>query len=523
MKSVMKSQHDFSKAPQADIPRSNFNRSFGHKTTFDAGNLVPVFADEALPGDTFNVKPTMFLRLATPIHPIMDNLVVDIHFFAVPYRQLWDNFRKFCGEQTDPGDSTDYTIPQRTITNAAAAGTLEDYLGLPTANDTITAVPYNALYDRAYVHIYNEWYRDQNLIDSVTLDTSDAGGTTANGRTLLKRGKRHDYFTSCLPWLQKGDAVSLPLGTEAPIFGDNMDFDGVHDTNNYAQVRDSASASANLRRLAADNTYVYGYNGTSGDGELKADLSQATAATINELRQAFQIQKLLERDARSGTRYAEIVKSHFGVDFLDVTYRPEYLGGGSSNVNFHSVATTSESSGNTGDLGAFATSLVDTGGFVKSFTEHSIVLGIASVRADLTYQQGIERQFSRLTRYDHYWPALAHIGEQAVLNQEIFFDAAGDNDQTFGYQERWAEYRYKQSKITGLFRSTATGSLDPWHLSQEFASLPALNQTFIEESPPIDRIVQTPTEPDFIADMYFNFQAARPIPVYSVPGLIDHF
>ena len=479
-------KHSFSNVPQADIPRSNFNRSFGHKSTFNAGDLVPVFVDEALPGDTFNIKPSLFARMSTPIYPIMDNLFMDIHWFSVPCRLLWSSFRKFCGEQTDPGDSTDYTIPERSITASVSTGTFEDYIGLPVDQGPVL---YNAMFLRAYQFIFDEWYRDQNLVDAQKHALTDAGGSSANGETLLKRGKRHDYFTSCLPWLQKGDAVSLPLGTEAPIFGDNIVFDDDNANDNYIQIRDAAGSGANLKGISGTTARIYGHSSADGTGEIKADLSAATAATINELRQAFQIQKLLERDARSGTRYSEVVKAHFGVDFMDVTYRPEYLGGGSTAINMHSVAATSESNANLGDLGAFGTALLDSGGFVKSFTEHSIVMGIVSVRADLTYQQGLHRMFSRQTRYDYYWPALAHIGEQSVKNKEIFHkgDVAGadDDNGVFGYQERWAEYRYKQSQITGQFRSNHASTLDAWHLSQEFGSLPTLNETFITETPPI--------------------------------------
>jgi hypothetical protein len=524
MKSVMK--HEFSRVPQADIPRSNFNRSFGHKTTFDAGLLVPVFVDEALPGDTFNVKPTMFARLATPIRPIMDNLFLDIHWFSVPYRQIWDNFKKFCGEQVDPGDSTDYLIPQFNVGTGVQSGKLEDYFGLPIG----IPLSYNALFYRAYCHIYNEWYRDQNLIDSIVFSRGDIAEGAANGIPLRRRGKRHDYFTSCLPWLQKGDAVNIPVGGEANLIANAQPIEW------FAPGADPASVFNPRLDTTANGQNIYGANNNySGPVTLRyadedeivkgmvADLSSATAATVNDLRMAFQIQKLLERDARSGTRYSEIVKAHFGVDFLDVTYRPEYLGGGSTPINIHPVASTSASDANIGDLGALGTGLLDRGGFVKSFTEHCIVMGIASVRADLTYQQGIPRMFSRSTRYDHYWPALAHIGEQAVLNKEIFYQNLSTDDDVFGYQERWAEYRYKNSLITGIFRSDASGSLDSWHLSQDLSAPVFLGQSFIEENAPIARVVQTPSEPDFIVDMYFNFQCARPMPVYSVPGLIDHF
>jgi hypothetical protein len=532
MKSVM--THEFSQVPSADIPRSSFNRSHGHKTTFDAGNLVPVFVDEALPGDTFTLNPTLFARLNTPIYPLMDNMFLDIHFFSVPVRQIWDNFRKFSGEQVNPADSTDFTVP---ISNAPATTgysneSLQDYLGLPTK---VPDYEHSALFTRAYNHIYNEWYRDQNLIDSVVVDTDD-GPDTVTDYVLRKRGKRHDYFTSCLPWLQKGDSVTLPLGTAAPVQGNDQNIQ-VHGSGsvgtktlqmfagqNYVRLDTNSSAGENMRWGASSDLSLTG---------LEADLSSATAATINQLRQAFQIQKLLERDARSGTRYSEIVKAHFGVNFLDVTYRPEFLGGDSVPIQVNSVPQTSESNTTPqGTLSAYATATAQGGGFTKSFTEHCIVMGIASVRADLTYQQGMNRMFSRSTRYDFYWPALAHIGEQSVLMKELYMQdptqdtgATGtpDNERVFGYQERWAEYRYKPSLITGKLRSNDAQSLDSWHLSQEFSSLPGLNQTFIEETPPIDRVVAVTTEPDLIMDCYFNLQCARPMPLYSVPGLIDHF
>lgn len=504
-------EHSFSRAPTADIPRSSFDRSHGLKTTFDAGKLIPIFVDEALPGDTLSLNPTLFARINTPLYPIMDNLFLDVHFFSVPMRLVWENFRKFMGEQTDPADSTDYTIP---VTQASNWGeqSLGDYMGLPTkvAGTVTSSLPF-----RAYNRIYNEWYRDQNLIDSAeerTGDASDGPGLY----TVRSRGKRHDYFTSCLPWLQKGDAVNIPLGTEAPVTTDATDAEklGVYSTN----------YGANREFNTVDHVKI---NATTLPQEtLYADLTNATAATVNELRRAFQIQKLLERDARSGTRYAEIVKAHFGVNFLDVTYRPEFLGGTSSPVVFESVPMTGNQSSNqaTGDLAAAGTVTCQGGGFTKSFTEHCIVMGIASVRADLTYQQGMDRMWSRSTRYDYYFPALAHIGEQAVLNKEIYYTTdQTQNDGVFGYQERWAEYRYKPSKITGKMRSNTTQSLDAWHLSQEFGSLPELNQSFIEENVPMDRVVTFTDEPDFHMDAYFNYKCARPMPLFSVPGLIDHF
>ena len=527
MKSVM--AHSFSQAPTADIPRSSFNRSHGYKTTFDASDLIPFFWDEVLPGDTVSLNPTFFARMNTPIYPLMDNLFLDVHFFFVPYRQVWENFRKFCGEQVDPGDSTDYTVPilNSANTNQISVGELGDYLGLPLGKSGLEV---SALPLRAYRHIYNEWYRDQNLIDSKDVNTGDTeSGLAGASSAPLKRGKRHDYFTSCLPWLQKGDAVDLPLGTKADIRYEDA-FAGASTMDDHFVVQDGSTTWSYGTTKGVDSG-----NASTGDkANLYADLSTATAATINELRQAFQIQKLLERDARSGTRYAEIVKAHFGVQFMDVTYRPEFLGGTSSQVQIQQVPQTSSTDATTpqGNLAAYGQVLVNGGGFTKSFTEHGIVMGICSVRADLTYQQGLERAWSRSTRYDFYWPALAHIGEQSVLMKELYCQdqttdtgstGTVDNERVFGYQERWAEYRYKPSKITGKMRSSVTGTLDSWHLSQEFSSLPSLDETFITETPPMDRVVAVTTEPDFTMDCYFNYQCARPMPLFSVPGLIDHF
>ena len=505
-------KHEFSRVPKADIQRSVFNRSHDLKTTFDAGYLVPIFIDEALPGDTFTLNTTAFGRLATPINPIMDNIHIETFFFAVPHRLVWNNWEKFCGEQDNPGDSTDYLIP--TVTTSVTNSTLYDYMGIPTG----VSLTFNNLAGRAYNLIWNEWFRDENLQDSVTVDKTD-GPDTAGDYVLLKRGKRHDYFTSCLPWPQKGDAVNLPLGTTAPVGTDaatTQDL-GVYSSQQTNDVALRINGGSTIRL----NTTTVPTNQT-----LYADLTSATAATINELREAFQIQRLYERDARGGTRYTEIIQSHFGVTSPDARLqRPEYLGGGRDAVNIHPISQTSSTDGTTpqGNMSAFGTTGFGGHGFSKSFTEHCVIIGLINVYADLTYQQGLNRMFSRQDRWDFYWPALAHLGEQAVLNKEIYAQGTADDDAVFGYQERFAEYRYKPSMVTGQMRSNYATSLDVWHLAQDFTALPALNASFIEENPPIDRVIAVPSEPHIILDAYFDLKCARPMPTYSVPGLIDHF
>lgn len=520
MRSVMK--HDFSKAPMANINRSSFDRSRAYKTAFSVGQLIPIYVDEVLPGDTVSLAPKAVCRMATPIYPLMDNLFVETFWFFVPMRQIWDNARKFFGEQANPADSIDYTIP-RIADNAAVftENTLADYFGLPTQVANIrTEQPINALPFRAYNHIWNEWFRNQNVQDSVPVPTGDGPDTLGGNYALLKRNKRPDYYTSVLPWPQKGDSVDLPLGTEAPVFGDAIG-DGRLD------ILSQDGLGGSLRYHSQGTTNVE-YNASGSQGhQLKADLSNATAATINELRQAFQIQKLLERDARGGTRYAEVVKAHFNVDFLDVTYRPVYLGSTHAPVSINQVEQTSETNvANTpqGNLAAWAVAVNKRGGFTQSFTEHGYIIGLANVRADLTYQQGLDRIWSRRTRLDFYWPALAHIGEQPVYSKEIYCDATAGDETVLGYQERNAEYRYGRSKITGPFRSNYPGgSLDPWHLSEEFASRPVLDNTFVTDQTPMTRVKAVDTEPDFICDFYFQERWVRPMPMYGVPGLIDHF
>jgi len=533
--------HQFAMIPRADIPRSSFRMQTSHKTTISASILYPIYVQEVLPGDSFNLNMTIFSRMATAIYPIMDNLHMESFFFFVPNRLVWTNWVKFMGEQDNPADSISYAVP--TITSPVGGFprfSIYDYLGLPCASNLgANTITINALPLRAYALIYNTWFRDENLVNSAYFSKTDAPDLST-AFPLLQRGKRHDYFTSALPWTQKGTTVPLPLQGSAVVKTQASNtFTGAQAGLNVLEVTgaavgvtrtmgiSSASQVGEINNAPTISTLVYPSN-------LYADLSTATATTINALRLAFQTQRLLERDARGGTRYTEIVRSHFGVVSPDARLqRPEFLGGGHSPINITPIAQqtqTGVTGGSTplGTLAGIGTNLARGHGFSRAFTEHGYILGLINVRADVAYQQGIRKLWSRSTRYDFYFPVFATLGEQAILNKEIYSDGSANDNAAFGYQERWAEYRYHPSMVTAYFNSTNSTPLDAWHLAQKFTALPVLDTTFITDASAssVTRVVAAgaaANSQQFLLDIFFDCKAARPMPMYSVPGLIDHF
>ena len=518
-------QHKFAQIPTANIQRSRFDRSHDYLSTFDAGYLIPFYCDEVLPGDTFSMKLQMLCRLTTPAVPFMSDLYLDTHFFYVPLRLIWDNFEKFMGAQENPGDSTDYLVPQIEINNAQI-GSIFDYMGMPPLVKNKYMA--DSLWLRAYNLIWNEWFRDQNLQDSVEVPTDD-GPDQMTDFKLLRRCKRHDYFTSALPWPQKGTAASVSLTGQAPIVSDGAI---------SLVATGSTSLSAGNLYAAPDGGSVNWTDGAgsapagqhslalSSTSNMYADLSDVGDFTINTLRQAFQIQKFLEKQARGGSRYIEVLANHFNVRSPDARLqRPEYLGGGSSRIHINAVPQTSSTDTNSpqGNLAAFGVVGDQYHGFTKSFVEHGVLIGLVSVRAPLAYQQGLNRMFMRRDIYDFYFPTFAHLGEQTITNGEIYMQGTDADNDVFGYQERYAEYRYKPDLVTGEMRSQAPQSLDVWHLAQDFEALPVLNDEFIQENPPVERVLAVQNRPQFLFNSHAVLKCVRPMPVYSVPGLVDHF
>lgn len=570
--------HRFSDAPAMYMKRTKFDRSHVYKTTFDSGRLIPVFVDEVLPGDTTRMSVNYFARLATPIKPIMDNIYLDWFFFFVPNRLVWEHWQNFCFEQEDPDDSTDYVIPIVTgngNSDNAYIGSLWDYFGLPVNTSGnlsgISALPFRGVY-----LIWNEWFRDENLQKSIKIQKGDQNEVLDSTRSSVQpswlfkqdnvivpgfacppRGKRHDYFTSAFPWTQKGPGVSVGLAGTAAIvnpsplsdyfltsnsnqlaavsaYGGSGDSGGRRrafgtDTITFNRGSDSDySIVAGFASNSSQNVDVHGYSGSNLlTKESYVDLDSSSIFTINSLRTAFQMQKFYERLARGGSRYTEVLRSFFGVVSPDARLqRPEFLGSFTKMVNVNPIAQTSatDSTSPQGNLSAYGVTAAKFHGFTKSFVEHGYIFGFVCARADLTYQQGINKMWLRSTVYDFYWPTFAHLGEQAIELREIYAQGSESDNLVFGYQERYAEYRYKPSQITGKFRSSVVnGSLDKWHLSQFFKNAPTLNEEFILENPPINRIIAVPSEPEFLLDIGFRYTTVRPMPMFGTPGLVDHF
>lgn len=543
-----------------DMSRSTFDRSASVKTSFNVGDIVPFFLEEVLPGDTFNVRTSKVVRMQTLLTPMMDNVYLDSYYFFVPNRLVWNHWKEFNGENTESAwiPTTEYSVPQITSPSAGwFVGTLADYFGLPTG---VGGLSVSALPFRAYALVMNEWFRDQNLQDPLVVPVDDAtvvGVNTGNFVTDCVKGglpyiaaKYHDYFTSCLPSPQKGPDVTLSVASQGdlPVYSSvaSVPITDHKATMRYVGYPQNLGADYSTLFLG-DKTDVGGYNeatalastmaggGSSNTGVAPANLwakntGSAIVATINQLRMAFQIQKLYERDARGGTRYIEVLKSHFGVTSPDARLqRPEYLGGNRVPINVNQVIQQSGTGAGAdtpqGTVVGMSQTTDSNHDFIKSFTEHGYIIGVMVARYDHTYQQGIERHWSRKTRFDYYWPVFANIGEQAVLNKEIFAQGTAKDNEVFGYQEAWSDYRYKPNRVTGEMRSAYEQSLDVWHLADDYASLPSLSDSWIrEDKNTVDRVlaVKSSVSDQLFADIYVSNRATRPMPMYSVPGLIDH-
>lgn len=550
-RNIRVNQSHFAMIPQANIRRSVFDRSHVYKTTFNEGALIPYFVDEVIPGDTFTLNPVEFCRLATPVVPFMDNIYIESFFFFVPSRLVYDKWVNLCGEQENPEDSTDYLVPTVSLTGDMT-NKIPDYMGISCASGTFNNVSVNCLPFRCYWTIWNEWFRDENLQKSVKVSKGETntvlepmGQSTANPNYGLPsgvsnwydpapRGKRYDYFTGALPWPQKGPAVDLPLNGNAPVAGIGVSpgtpIESVSWVDSLGTVHNKgvfiAANSPAGRSISLSNASDSGSITAATPPNIYADLSGVSAVTINSLRQAFMLQRYYEIDARGGTRYTEKLQAHFGVTNPDARLqRPEFLGSHSSMMNINPVTQTSSTDSTTpqGNLAAYGLNAQRYHAFTKSFSEFGYVIGLINVRADLTYQQGINKMWLRSDVLDFYWPSFAHLGEQAIENIEIYCQENDEDKKVFGYQERYAEYRYKPSLITGQFRSTYKEPLDIWHLSQKFATLPTLSDEFIQDHPPISRVVAVPSYPHFLLDVKFNLKCIRPMPMYGIPGMMGHF
>lgn len=547
----------FAILPHADISRSRFDRSSSLKTSFNVGDVIPFYIDEVLPGDTFNVKTSKVVRMQSLITPVMDNIYLDTYFFFVPNRLVWNHWKEFNGENTQSAwlPSVEYEVPQLVAPDGGwNIGTLADYFGLPTGvnNLSVSALPF-----RAYGLIMNEWFRDENLSDPLNIPVDDATVTGVNtgnyvtdvvkGGLPYKAAKYHDYFTSCLPAPQKGPDVAIPVssGANYPVMSlDDQAWtptsdsptmiiygkkSGSTDRTGYGSNSTTNSGFSFLGEQYPSNVPKVGYNFDIVPVNLWAvNDGSVSAATINQLRMAFQIQKLYEKDARGGTRYIEILKAHFGVTSPDARLqRPEYLGGNRIPININQVVQQSQTTDASPQGNPVGLSLTtDThSDFTKSFVEHGFVIGLMVARYDHTYQQGIERFWSRKDRFDYYWPVFANIGEQAVLNKEIYAQGTEVDNEVFGYQEAWADYRYKPNRVTGEMRSQYAQSLDVWHLADDYSSLPSLSDSWIREDPAnVNRVlaVSEQNANQLFADIYIQNRSTRPMPMYSIPGLIDH-
>lgn len=548
----------FNQVPRLDITRSRFKRRQDVKLTLNAGKLIPFYVDEVLPGDTFSVDQAAIIRMTTPIFPVMDNCYMDIYYFFTPNRILWKNWKRFMGEN-DAGpwvQKQEYTIPQIRIyadsrNDVPLEGSLMDYMGIPTKvckkGNKDTEFEVNALPFRAYAMIWQEWFRDQNLDNPAINSDGDETVSYADvnddrkiedmlkeayrGGRPLPVNKFHDYFTSALPSPQKaGEPVTIPLGGKAPVYGyeynsniktpGKLNFTSHIGQNSTIENLDDGPLEINAYRIDEDGTYAY------ESMDLYTDMSKVKATTINQLRQAFQVQKYYEELARGGSRYREMIYSLFHTKISDKTVQiPEYLGGTRITINMSQVIQTSGTTTESPQGNTAAVSVTPYNGnmFTKSFEEHGYVIGVCCIRHDHTYQQGLERMWSRKTNLDFYYPVFANLGEQAILKKEIYLTGTATDEQAFGYQEAWAEYRMKPNRICGKFRSNATGTLDSWHYGDDYKETPSLSQAWMKEGDSeIQRTLAVDNEPQFIMDTVIDNTSVRPMPMYSIPGLIDH-